>query len=350
MKNLKQIIAFIFCISFFLGCSKERIVPILTRIDSIEKAQESYKNEIFLETKQAMEEPNVVSKLVDSAKLNIDTIVAADMEDIGNLQDIEDFGDAKLFFDGKFTEDFSGGGGGAGGGGGGGIFEPDNYIKSLLPLEIKFFKVYKISDMLLLKKHTMADQIRLQSEGMIYLSVKKNGVEVDINKLKPRIELSTRKPLKNASLYYEVKDKQFGYGQTWKFEEEIKSTSINKSGDTTFYVFSPKQYGWAQIGAPYDTLANKTSVKYISKIPKTSSLKIFAVYPKTKSILLADTSGLTPKLPIGEKYHSVVITKTADSKYFAFFELQNPNFNQSVDILLKRISQKALVSKLDSLK
>ncbi len=350
MKTLKQFTSLLLFSSLFLGCSKERIVPILTRLDSIEKAQEAYKDEIFENTKQVEEEPNSVNELVDSSKLSTESFSADNMDEISDLQDIEDFGDAKLFFDGTLDPEFTGGGigGGIPGVGDSTAIAKDAYIKSLLPLDIKFIKLYKIGDMVLLKKHTMTDQIRLRTEGMVYLSVKKNGIEVDINKLKPRIELTSTKPLKNASLYYETKDKT--YGQTWKFEEEIKSSKIKTIGDTTFYVYSPKQYGWSQIAAPYDTLSDKTSVTFVSKIPKTSTLKMFVVYPKTKSIILADTSGKTPKIPIGEKYESIVVTKTKNLDYYAFFETKNAIYNQTIDILLKKISQKALTSKLDSLK
>lgn len=347
MKILRHISFVLFLTSLFLDCSQDRIVPIMSYADSVRKAQDSYKNEPFVEANQIQEPPNVVQELIDSGKIDIEKMEAISITDINNFEDVDNIGEAKLFFDGTF--DIDGGIGGVGGGGGEGRpLDPDAYIKSLLPLDIVFIKLYKIRDMLTLKKHTMADQIRLQSEGMIYLSVKKNGKDVDITKLKPRIEIASNRYLPKASLYYEVKHPQ--YGQSWNFAEELNSTKIKKRGDTTFYVYSPTSYGWTQIAAPYDTLVGKTSMKFASTKPKTSTLAMFLVYPKTKSIMRADTAGYTPNVPIGEKFESVVITQTAKKDYFGFFLSKIANKDLVIDVILKKMTQKQIISKLDSLK
>ena len=347
MKILRHICFVLFLTSLFLGCSKDRIVPIMSHADSVKQAQEAYKAEPFIEANQIQEPPNVVQELIDSGKVSIEEVEAVSITDINHFEDVDSIGEAKLFFDGTF--DISGGVGTVGGGGGeGGPADPDAFIKSLLPLDIVFIKLYKIRDMLTLKKHTMADQIRLQSEGMVYLSVKKNGIDVDITKLKPRIEIASNRYLPKASLYYEVKHPK--YGQSWNFAEELSTTKIKKRGDTTFYVYSPTSYGWTQIAAPYDTLVGKTSLKFASTKPKTSTLAMFLVYPKTKSIIRADTAGYTPNVPIGEKFESVVITQTAKKDYFGFFQSKIANKDLVIDVILKKMTQKELVSKLDSLK
>ena len=347
MKILRHICFVLFLTSLFLDCSQDRIVPIMSYADSVRKAQDSYKNEPFVEANQIQEPPNVVQELIDSGKIDIEKMEAISITDINNFEDVDNIGEAKLFFDGTF--DIDGGIGGVGGGGGEGRpLDPDAYIKSLLPLDIVFIKLYKIRDMLTLKKHTMADQIRLQSEGMIYLSVKKNGKDVDITKLKPRIEIASNRYLPKASLYYEVKHPQ--YGQSWNFAEELNSTKIKKRGDTTFYVYSPTSYGWTQIAAPYDTLVGKTSMKFASTKPKTSTLAMFLVYPKTKSIMRADTAGYTPNVPIGEKFESVVITQTVKKDYYGFFLSKIANKDLVIDVILKKMTQKQIISKLDSLK
>ncbi len=346
MKILRHFCFVLFLTSLFLGCSKDRIVPIMSHADSVLNAQEAYKAEPFVEANQIQELPNIVQELIDSGKVGVEEVVATSISDINNFEDVDSIGDAKLFFDGSF--DIISGGGGIGGGEGGGAPDPDAFIKSLLPLDIVFIKLYKIRDMLTLKKHTMSDQIRLQSEGMVYLSVKKNGKDVDITKLKPRIEIASNRYLPKASLYYEVKHPK--YGQSWNFAEELNSSKIKKRGDTTFYVYSPTSYGWTQIAAPYDTLVGKTSLKFASTKPKTSTLAMFLVYPKTKSIMRADTAGYTPNVPIGEKFESVVITQTAKKDYYGFFQSKIANKDLVIDVILKKMSQKELISKLDSLK
>ena len=346
MKILRHFCFVLFLTSLFLGCSKDRIVPIMSHADSVLNAQEAYKAEPFVEANQIQELPNIVQELIDSGKVGVEEVVATSISDINNFEDVDSIGDAKLFFDGSF--DIISGGGGIGGGEGGGAPDPDAFIKSLLPLDIVFIKLYKIRDMLTLKKHTMSDQIRLQSEGMVYLSVKKNGKDVDITKLKPRIEIASNRYLPKASLYYEVKHPK--YGQSWNFAEELNSSKIKKRGDTTFYVYSPTSYGWTQIAAPYDTLVGKTSLKFASTKPKTSTLAMFLDYPKTKSIMRADTAGYTPNVPIGEKFESVVITQTAKKDYYGFFQSKIANKDLVIDVILKKMSQKELISKLDSLK
>ncbi len=347
MKILRHICFVLFLTSLFLDCSQDRIVPIMSYADSVRKAQDSYKNEPFVEANQIQELPNVVQELIDSGKVDIEKMEAISITDINNFEDVDSIGEAKLFFDG--TIDIDGGiGGGGGGGGEGKPADPDAFIKSLLPLDIIFIKLYKIRDMLTLKKHTMADQIRLQSEGMVYLSVKKNGKDVDITKLKPRIEIASNRYLPKASLYYEVKHPQ--YGQSWNFAEELNPTKIKKRGDTTFYVYSPTSYGWTQIAAPYDTLVGKTSMKFASTKPKTSTLAMFLVYPKTKSIMRADTAGYTPNVPIGERFESVVITQTVKKDYYGFFLSKIANKDLVIDVILKKMTQKQIISKLDSLK
>lgn len=347
MKILRHICFVLFLTSLFLDCSQDRIVPIMSYADSVRKAQDSYKNEPFVEANQIQEPPNIVQELIDSGKVDIEKMEAISITDINNFEDVDSIGEAKLFFDG--TIDIDGGiGGGGGGGGEGKPADPDAFIKSLLPLDIIFIKLYKIRDMLTLKKHTMADQIRLQSEGMVYLSVKKNGKDVDITKLKPRIEIASNRYLPKASLYYEVKHPQ--YGQSWNFAEELNPTKIKKRGDTTFYVYSPTSYGWTQIAAPYDTLVGKTSMKFASTKPKTSTLAMFLVYPKTKSIMRADTAGYTPNVPIGERFESVVITQTVKKDYYGFFLSKIANKDLVIDVILKKMTQKQIISKLDSLK
>jgi len=348
MKILSHVCFGIFIISLFLGCSKDRIVPIMSHADSVQKAQDVYKAEPFLEANQIQEPPNIVQELIDSGKVSVEEVAATSISDINNFEDVDSIGEAKLFFDGTFDIVSGGGAGGVGGGEGGATPDPDAFIKSLLPLDIVFIKLYKIRDMLSLKKHTMADQIRLQSEGMVYLSVKKNGKDVDITKLKPRIEIASNRYLPKASLYYEVKHPK--YGQSWNFAEELSTSKIKKRGDTTFYVYSPTSYGWTQIAAPYDTLVGKTSIKFASTKPKTSTLAMFLAYPKTKSIIRADTAGFTPNVPIGEKFESVVITQTAKKDYYGFFQSKIANKDLVLDVILKKMTQKEIISKLDSLK
>ena len=349
MRILRHSCFVLFLTSLFLGCSKDRIVPIMSYADSVKQAQEVYKNEPFVEANQIQELPNVVQELIDSGKVGVEEVVATSISDINNYEDVDSIGDAKLFFDGSFDIISGGGGdGGVGGGEGGGTPDPDAFIKSLLPLDIIFIKLYKIRDMLTLKKHTMSDQIRLQSEGMVFLSVKKNGKDVDITKLKPRIEIASNRYLPKASLYYEVKHPK--YGQSWNFAEELNTSKIKKRGDTTFYVYSPAAYGWTQIAAPYDTLVGKTSLKFTSTKPKTSTLAMYLVYPKTKSIIRADTAGYTPNVPIGEKFESVVITQTSKKDYYGFFQSKIANKDLVIDVILKKMTQKELISKLDSIK
>ncbi len=367
MNILRHACFILFLTSLFVGCSKDRIVPIMSHADSVQLAQDAYKAEPFVEANQIQEAPNVVQELIDSGKVSVEEVEATSINDLNNFQDLESIGDAKLFFDGTLgsitgTWDFDTGGSI-------GIptdtnkvkglpkdttntkispVDPNAYLKSLLPLDIVFIKLYKIRDMLTLKKHTMADQIRLQSEGMVFLSVKKNGQDVDITKLKPRIEIASNRYLPKASLYYEVKHPK--YGQSWNFAEELNAAKIKKRGDTTFYVYSPTSYGWTQIAAPYDTLVGKTSLKFASTKPKTSTLAMYLVYPKTKSIIRADTAGFTPNVPIGEKFESVVITQTAKKEYYGFFQSKIANKDLVIDVILKKMTQKQLISKLDSLK
>jgi hypothetical protein len=348
MKILRHVCFALFLISFFLGCSQDRIVPIMSYADSVKKAQEVYKNEPFVEADQTLEPANAIQELIDSGKVSVEETEAISISDINDFENLENIGEAKLFFDGSFDDLIIGGEPGSGGGGEGGPADPDAYLKSLLPLDITFIKLYKIRDMLSLKKHTMSDQIRLQSEGMVYLSVKKNGQEVDIAKLKPRIEISSNRYLPKASLYYEVKHPK--YGQSWNFAEELSASKIKTRGDTTFYVYSPTSYGWTQVAAPYDTLVGKTSMKFASTKPKTSTLSMFLAYPKTKSIMRADTAGFTPNVPVGEKFEAVVIAQTAKKEYFGFFQSKIANKDLVIDVILKKMTQKQLVSKLDSLK
>lgn len=346
MKTLKFICFILFIGLFFLACSKERIVPIMSRADSVAIVQEAYKNEVFEESLEKKDTANSIQNLMDSTFVEQDSIFADTIEDILTLSNTKGFGGAKLFFDGDFT--YSGGGEGGSGGAGGGAADPYAYLKSLLPLEIEFIRLHKISDMVLMKKHTMANEIRLSTEGMIFLTVKKNGVSVDIDKIKPRIEISTKRAIPKASLYYEVKSEK--YGQTWSFKEELSSSKIITRKDTIFYVYQPTKYGWSQIAAPYDTLAGKTPIKFSSKSPKPSKLNMYLVYPKTRSIIKADTAGLTPNVPIGEKFDAVVITNTVKKEFYAYFEGKIANKDLVLDVLLKKFSQEELVKKLRNLK